>query len=297
MLEVLKAIKKIIEKRIVNIQPLTIAAPIGATQLTVQNAKRFNCGDEIVIYPDGSQVAEKCTLIKAIDWHTLLLESPLKSNHEIGEKVQVVFNNQWVKGVYIGDPQVIPQYPAVTVDMSGTSDDWITLNSITRQFNVDITVYTTSDNYERNYEYMLKLASQLQDTLYKNFYPLVEPFALTYLTEDVEENDTLIRVENDDLIREFAWFWIENDRYTRHFKPKKYLGNGVIELVQPTEVPFLAGDEVIFPTRHIYDTRTTSIDTGRVVKGESGFLNAARISYFGKEERLIPNPYFLPLNR
>jgi len=296
MLPVLQAIKKVIERRVINIQPLAVVANQGATTITVQSAKRFNCGDKIVIYSSGSTTGEIATVVMATDYRTLLLENPLSRAHPVGDNVQVLINDQWFKGgVYIGDPAVIPVFPAITVALGSVSNDWITLNSLGREFRIDISVYTETSFYERNYAYMLKLATDISDTLFKTMYPLVS-YKMTTLVEDVSETDTLIKVADSTLLQQFAWFWLENYQFTSHAKPRRYLtDNQTIELVNPIGNAFHVGDDVIFPTRHFYDSRVTEIELGTVVKECT--LACSRLSYFAKEEVLIPDPFFLPLNR
>ncbi len=197
--------------------------------------------------------------------------------------------------IHWGDPPVIGRYPAITISGKSRSSEWLTLESTTERFDVDISCYIQAASYDKMHEYITKLTTLIETTLFFNIYPLVAPFSTTTLVEDVTKTDTIIRVADDDLNRQFLWFFLENDKYTRNVSPKSYLENGVIELRFPIGVPFSAGDDVILPGRHFYDTRPQGTDYGNFAK--ESLLWGTRISYFAEEEVLRPHKFYEPLNR
>lgn len=297
MLELLRSLKRIIEKKVVNIQTIRTDLSVGDTIIPVKSAKRFDPCSQVVIYREGEDDGEIHTIDHIVDYHTITLQEPLLENYSLSNtKVQNVIEGvNWIRGIYIGDPPVIPRYPAITIYGNSRSSEWITLQSTSEKFDVSISVYIEAAFYDKGHEYVLKLTKMIEDTLYANLYPLTNPFFTSILTADVSEFDTVIRMEDDDLHKSFAWFFLENEKYTKHAKPKEYLGSGVVELTAPMGVPFSAGDEVIFPGRHFYDARPQSTEYGSVVK--NSLLWGSRISYFAISEHLIPNKFFQPLNR
>jgi len=297
MFDLLQALKKIIERKIVNIQPLRENISAGATTIPVKSVKRFDEGADVVIYREGEDEGEIHQIYEFTDYRTMVLTTPVSEDFSTSNtRVQnIPPGGQWIKAIYIGDPPVIPRFPAITIHGDSRSSDWLTLDSTSDRYEVSISVYIDASTYDKGYEYVLKLTRSIERTLFHNFYPLVVPYCTTTLTDDVTETDTVIRVENDDLNRQFLWFFVENDRYTRPAHPAQYLDNGVIELRMPIGVPFSAGDDVIFPWRHFYDTRAESTTYGSIVK--NSLLWGSRISYFAVEETLRVNPYADPLNR
>jgi len=297
MYDLLVALKNIISRKVVNIQTLRQPISAGDTTIYVRSAKRFDPRSDIVIYRDGEGEAEKKTIQTVVDWQTLELTTPISDNYDTSSgRVQNLFEGvNWVRAVYIGDPPVIPRYPAITIYGRTRESEWLTLDSTKETFDVDISVYIEASMYEKGYEYVLKLTKSIETTLFHNFYPLVSPHCETQLTEDVSDTDIIIRVDEDNLNRQFLWFFVENDRYTRVARPCQYRENGVIELVMSMGVPFSAGDDVIFPGRHFYDTRARSTVYGSVVK--DSLLWGSRISYFATEEVLRMNIFYEAINR
>jgi hypothetical protein len=297
MLELLRSIKKTIERKVVNIQTIRSNISVGETTIPVRSAKRFEPCTQVVIYREGEDDGEIHTIDHITDYHTIVLQEPLIENYSTSNtRVQNVIEGvNWVRGIYIGDPPVIPRYPAITIYGNTRSSEWLTLESTSEKYDISISVYIEAAFYDKGYEYVLNLTKMLERTLYANLYPLTNPFFTSVLINDVTDTDTVIRVEDDDLHKSFAWFFLENDLYTRHAKPKEYLGSGVIELVAPVGVPFSAGDDVIFPGRHFYDCRPQTTEYGNVVK--NSLLWGSRISYFATEEALRPLKFYEPLNR
>lgn len=297
MYDLLSALKTIISRKVANIQTLRTDAARGDTVLSLQNAKRFEPCQEIVIYREGEEEGEIHEIERTIDYKTIELKESVSEDYSTSNtKVQALLNGkQWIRGIYIGDPPVIPQYPAITIFGSGKSTEWLTIHSTSEKYLVEISVYAQAADYSQSVENVYKITKSIERTLFYNIYPLVQPFFSTTLLEDVEETDTVIRVEDNSIMRNFVWFFVENDKYTRYAKPKTYYSNGVIDLAVPLMAPFSAGDDVIFPGRHMYDTRPESTSYGNFVK--NSLLWGSRISYYAIEEVLRPDKMMYPLNR
>ena len=296
MYALLNTLRKLIDRQVANTQTLRQSAQVGDTMLYLQNAKFFEACEKIAVYRDGEEDGELHTIKRVISWNQIELEVPLSEAYTTANtRVTKTIEGDWVRGVYIGDPQVIPRYPAITIAPSSRSSEWLTIESTSERHELEISIYTEYSYQEKSIQINLELTKLIERGLYFSFYPLVERYCTTFLTEDVDRNDTIIRVDDDNLNRQFVWFFIESDQHTRPTKPKEYRDNGVIELTMPIGENFSAGDEVIFPGRHFYDSRPESTNFGTAEKGT--LLYASRINYFAIEERLRPNPYYLPINK
>ncbi len=306
MLDVLKAIKKVIERFIVNMIPLRAVANAGDTIISVQTARRFCPGEAVVIYnkPSAKVQAEgEVHIIKNfIDNKTLELETPIVASFPLANSFMEKLigfetgNEQFLEAVYIGDPTVIPRYPAITINANSRSSEWLTLESTSETYDIDISVYVQASDFESQYELMHAYVKGIEDSLFRSFYPLVEPFDKTTLAEATTASDTTIKIVDDDFFNchKLGWVWFESFDFLRSNTLKRFLGSGVYELMLPVGADFAAGDSVIRPHRHIYNTLPHSTKYGTVNKDT--MLKAAVISYKCSEEVRRFTPFIDPLS-
>ncbi len=205
MLELQKAIKKIIERFIVNITPLASSVSAGDTTIPIKSTRRYELGDEVVIYNKPSMDAQAIGEVHTIEClsagHIVTLDSPLEESYtEANSFMEKMVGGTFLSAVYLGSPSVIPQYPAITVDAKSKHNEWLTLESTSEEFNIDITVYVTERDYDTQYELMHRYLKAIEDSLFRSFYPLVEPFQTSTLAEAVTQGDTVIKVVDQDLL-------------------------------------------------------------------------------------------------
>lgn len=305
MLDIQKSIKRIIERFIVNKVPLIEPVSTGSTTVKIETTRRFCVGEGIVVYnkpaPTIQATGEVHIISDIIDRNTIIIDSGLVADYPLlNSFVEKLIgyesgNEQFIDGVYIGDPAVIPRYPAITIDAKSRSSEWITLESTSEQFDIDITVYVQASDFELQYEMMHAYVKAIESSLFRSFFPLVEPYDITTLAADVEADDTTIQVSNGDFLvcPTLSWIWLESVDFLRPNRIKKILSPNVFELQFPTGREFEAGDTVIRPHRHIYNTLPHSTQYGTVNKGT--MLKAAVISYKAQEERRRYVPYLDPL--
>lgn len=305
MLEIQKAIKKIIEKFIVNMLPLSAPVSVGDTAISVQSTRRFCPGEGIVIFnkpdPQTQAEGEVHRILEIVDQNNIIIDSPTVSSYPLQnsyiEKL-IGFdsgNQQFLDGVYIGDPDVIPRFPAITIDAKSRSSEWITLESTSEKFDIDITVYVTSADYESQYELMHAYVRAIERALFRSFYPLVEPYTTATIASDIAADDTVINVIDTSFLScpTQSWIWLESLDDLRPNRIKRVLSSTSFELQFPTGTVFSAGDVIIRPHRHIYNTLPHSTQYGTVNKGT--MLKAATISYTCQEEVRRWNPFIDPL--
>ncbi len=301
MLDIQKAVRRIIERFIAGMIPLTNTASSGTKTISIESTRRFCIGDKIVVRKSGSIDAELHTIATISDRNTLVVEDNLIANWPSGTGfVQKLLgfesgNTEFLKAVYLGDPAVIQQFPAITIDAKSRTSEWITLESTSEQFEIDITVYVDGLAYhESQYELMHAYVKAIESSLFRSFYPLVEPFTKTTLAEGAVATDTTIKLVDEDLFTcDRGWIFLESVDFLVPNRIKDSLGNGVYELMVPVGKEFFAGDNVVRPRRHIYNTLAYSTTYGTVNKNT--MLKAARISYRATEEVKRYAPFIDPL--
>jgi len=292
MLYIQKAIKKVIERFIVNMTPVTSSLPSGTTTIPIESSRRYEPYNTVVIYnkpsSDVQSEGEVHTIVSIPDRNSIVIDNALVESYPLANTyVEKMIGYEsgseaFLEAVYIGNPSVIPRYPAITVEAKSRSSEWLTLESTTETYEIDITVYVTEADYQTQYELMHAYVKGIENALFRSFYPLVEPYGLTALAEDVSEFDFTIKVTSDTVLPCEGWIWLESYDFLRSNKIEEYLGNNVYKLAFPASRDFSAGDSIIHPRRHIYNTLPVSTQYETV--GEGTLLKAAVISYTVQEE-------------
>ena len=305
MLEIQRAIKRVIERFIVNLIPLSETAAAGSTIIKPQYIRRFEEGEVIVVYSKDSPSAHpkgEVHVISDIDQDNtkITLDSPLIGNYPSSisyvEKM-IGFEDgseTFLDAVYIGEPDPILRYPAITVSGESRNSDWLTLESTEEKYTLKISVYVLAADYESQYELMQAYVKAIENSLFRSFYPLVEPYDITTLADDVDADDYYIRVANPEFYRTgLGWIFLESHNDLRHNYTCEHLGSGVLRMSHKVGKDFSAGDKVIRPRRHIFNSlpRTTQYDT--IKKGS--MLKAATITYECTEEVKRYTPFLDPL--
>ena len=298
MIEIQKAIKKIIERFIAQMVPLIADANQGDTFVDIQSTRRFLQGNHIVLRDEGSNDAQVYQVVSIDGLNRLILDTPLTTTHSASTGIVQKLtgfdsgNKELLKAVYLGDPAVIQQFPAITVDAKSRSSQWLTLESTSETYEIDITVYIDGlAHYESQYTLMMAYVKAIETSLFRSFYPLVRPYYITQLAQDVSAGDTTIAVSDEKLwYCGVGWIFLESPDYTEPNRLLENLGNGVFRLEHSITKDFLAGDNVLHPFRHIYNSLPHSTEYGFVNKGT--VLKAGRISYKCQEEVRRYVPFF-----
>ena len=157
MQEVLDSVRRIVHKWVNTVTPLRQSASVGDSQIFVNNSLRFNIGDEVML--KDASVYETGLIIKSIDSSTsIIFESSILNDWTIGQNSQLVktINELFVQGIYIGDPDVIPRYPAITVNGISRSSEWLTLESTKERYEIEVNIFVR--------EATIKIYSCISDT-------------------------------------------------------------------------------------------------------------------------------------
>lgn len=304
MFEILQSLKLIIERFIAKIVPLLQDVNEGDTIIFMATTRRFGLGEEIVIYNDANMEGSSRTIVNILDFNQIEIDSPMdfhipastgKVQKLMGLNIATEPNNaQFLSAVYIGEPDVIMQYPAITINAKSRSSEWLTLESTKETYDIAISVYVQAADYETQYELMHAYTRAIEKSLFRSFYPLVKPYYSTVLAEAITPGDSLIKIVDENLLQCMAgWVWFESLHYLRHNRVIESLGQGVYRLAFPMDRPFDVGDAVIRPQRHIFNSIPRGTQYGTVNK--DSMLKASVISWTCDEEVLRSNPFPDPL--
>tara|TARA_Y100000310_G_scaffold308873_1_gene352422 strand:+ start:1904 stop:2827 length:924 start_codon:yes stop_codon:yes gene_type:complete len=289
---VLDGVRRAIHKWVNTTSPITANVDIGDTLITVSTTNRFATGDTVMLgnaagYETGLSVAS------VVDDVTVELETPVLNSWTVDGTNTVLIkavNDLFVRAIYIGDPEVIPMYPAITVNGVSRSSEWLTLESTTERYELEINVFVRDSSHEEGYRFLLKLTDLIQRGLKANITPLVSDYTVTSLTEDADDGDIVIRINDRDLIEVLPSRIILEDQFdhqenwvTRVYDENPTDETAAIQLFDSVCKTFTQADTtVIVPKRFIYNSWPHEINYGKIHKGE--LLKASTIRWFAQEE-------------
>ena len=116
MEEILDSLRKIINRWVNTEAVLTEDVEVGDIIIKVRNALRFREGDEVML-TNGTQYEHPLYVNHVTDETTVELSSPVKFAWSVssGSMLKKSIAGKLVQGIYLGDPNTIPRFPAVTV--------------------------------------------------------------------------------------------------------------------------------------------------------------------------------------
>ena len=286
MEDILDSLRKIIFKWVNTVTPLTDDASTGDNQLRVQNTYRFRVGDEVMIkdpliYETGLVVGS------IIDSTTIQLTSNILNKWTVDQNATLIktTNEQFVQGIYIGEPDVIPRYPAITVNGTSRASEWMTLESSKERYEVEISIFVKESTHEQGYRFLLKMAKIIQLGLKRNIIPLVNDYGLISLYSDIATNDVDIRLNNRSDLGDYRRIIIENEYdMQENWIDKVYTEDDVsVRLMNPMCGNYSTSNtSIIIPYRFVFNSWPSEIEYGKIHKGE--LMKAAVIRWFGEEE-------------
>ena len=283
---VLNSAKSIAEKWARTQTPLIGDVISGDTELSVLTARRFRRGDQIVIR-NSEDKGEFHTVSEVLDCSTLRLSSPTNWSWDSSEcMVDKTWKYQFLQGIYLGDVTNIPKFPSIVIDANDRTSEWLTLGSTTERYNVTFRVYVEDSWQESGYIWMTRIAETLQEGLKRNFYPLLAPYNVLALTQDVMAGDKFIKVADSSQVWYPARAYIEDPFHFNEITIKRAVDSTTIELGAPLCDNYLVDYNpiLIFTTSLVYNSWPSSITYGDVYKGT--FLKSASIKWFVEEQEI-----------
>lgn len=293
MEEVLDSVRRIIHKWVNTTSRIQDDLVRGDTLVSVSNASRFNIGDQVML--KNNTVYETGLVVSDVNYLTncITLSTPILNDWAMADNAVLIktIYEQFVQGIYIGEPDVIPRYPAITVNGVSRNSEWFTLESSKERYMVEIGVYVQASTHEQGYRFMLSIADTIQLGLKRNIFPLVADYDVTSLAEDITACDTVIRVTDRTLFNHYRRIIIEDDLESTEnyiegwFTEVEDPQQNALQLHDSVPYPFLAAEtSIIVPKRFVYNSWPSDIQYGMIHKGE--LLKAAKISWFAEEEEL-----------
>jgi hypothetical protein len=287
MEEVIDSVRSIVSKWVNTSRPLTADADIGDDIISVTSSKRLKVNDQVMLR--NALVYETGFLIEEIiDRYTIRLSRPVSSKDwTVDENTTLIktINDMFVHAVYFGDPEVIPFYPAISVFGESRASEWLTLDSTSERYELQINVYVEDGSHEAGHRFLHKITDAIQFGLKKNIYPLVGDFETTALLADVASGDFIIKVSDSSIFTEGNRIFIEDDFNLQESFVREVLDSQTVQLWQNICEEYNASDSlVIVPTRFIYNSWPATIDYGKIHKGS--LLQASTISWFANEEEM-----------
>lgn len=289
--DVLDSVRRVIHKWVNTLTPLTENVNVGSSTLKVKSSHRFKKGDQVMI--KNKEVYETGLIIKdIIDDTTISLETSV-SNTWGADGLNTVLiktvNEQFVNNIYIGDPDVIARYPAITVNGTSSTSEWMTLESTKERYELEITVLVQDSTQEAGYRFLLNLVDVVQKGLKRNIVPLINDYDIISLLENVSEGDSIIKLNSLDLLDNYRRLIIEDQYNFEETAIDRIYEDGTsVHLVTPLSNSYSSSGEnaasVVIPHRFIHNSWPSSIDYGKIHKGE--LLKAGVIKWFAEEEEI-----------
>jgi hypothetical protein len=302
MKAVLDAVRRIIMRWTVTRTKLIAAANAGDTSIQVQSTRRFLKGDQFLIHNADEDMENQLYVLEVVDRHTITLADAngdpkaLNFSWPVAEGTDVVKtqNDQFIKGVFLGDPAIITedQLPAITVSMKNRSSEVMTFRATKERYNVEINVYVSGSTQEEGDAFLLHVLDQIQWGLKKNFYPLLDEYKTSLITADIAIGDQHIKVPSVTMFTEGSnQIIIEDDYNIEVHSVNGICDSTTIRINNTFQFDFDKDDTIIIkPGRLPFNSWPSDINFGLIKKGD--MLKAATISYFVEEMEDHPDASF-----
>ncbi len=294
MEEILDSVRRIVSKWASTASRVVADVSVGDTTVCIKNANRFSRGDAVMFKNDGTNyetgliVDEVNTASGVITFTTAILNDWTVSSGAV--LIKTIYE-QFIHGVYIGGPEVISHFPAITVNGISRSSEWLTLESTKERYEIEIGVYVKASTHEDGYRFLLNITDEIQAGLKRNIIPLINDYDIISLTADISTGDTVIRLNEREKVEIYKRIIIE-DEYeseeqwiTHLFTVAEDPAGTAVQLGRGICFDYTAADtSIIIPRRFIFNSWPADIQYGTIHKGE--LLKAATIKWFAEEEEM-----------
>ena len=299
MEEILDSVRRIIFKWVNTSSQIVQNVNIGDTSACVKNASRFSAGDSVMFkndtyYETGLTVERVENQTGIVNFSTPVLNNWSITDPSAGTTdvflIKTIYD-QFVQGIYIGDPDVISMFPAITVNGVSRHSEWLTLESTKERYEIEIRVFVKESTHENGYRFLMAITDEIQDGLKRNIIPLISDYDVISLAENVTAGDTVIKVNNRSRLNDDRRIIIEDDYESQ----ENWVNYIYTESEDPAETSVLLAGQVcwdfdkdttsvIVPKRFVFNSWPADIEYGNIHKGE--LLKAASIKWFAEEEEM-----------
>jgi hypothetical protein len=289
MFDILESLRRTIYRWVNTTVALTQDASFGDSTIKVVSSARFRVGDEVALH-NGVDGEPGFTITEIPDVNTIVLSKPIEviTGWKIANNAMITktYNGQFVQAIYLGDPDVIPKYPAITIMGENRESEWFTLETTKETYNAQIVVYAESANDEDSYRTVSTIANIIQQGLKKNIFPLVGPYDVTRPLADIENGDEFIKVADSSVFTPGDKILLENTYQAQELRVACVVDSTTIQVWPNPHIEFLVSDQtkIIKLNRFIYNSWPSSVSYGYRYKGS--LLHAASIKWFGNEQEI-----------
>lgn len=295
MLDVLESVRRIVYRWVNTQTPLITNANPSDDILTVESTKRWMPGDELGLIqyegPKGTAIVQKGLFVdEVLDNNRIRLKEPVRGSMiwKVSDNsvIRKLHEGQLFEGIYIGEPDVIAKFPAVTIMGQSRSSEWLTIGSTKEDYRLQITVYVKQDSNEFAYRTLLKVTETIERGLKNNIFPLIGNFSMTPLTADYIQGDRVIKVADTSKLEVNQSVLIENVHRSEESAVKCIVDSNTLELHTSYMNSYSTDDDtkIIGLKRFIYNSWPANINYGHIHKGS--FLHAATIEWFAWEQEI-----------
>ena len=289
MIEFLESLRRTIYRWVNTTTTLTADAAYGATTISVTSSKRFRVGDEVALH-DGTNGEPGLRISEIPDERTVVLESPIRviTGWRVSANAMLTktYDGQFIQAIYIGEPDVIPRYPAITILGQGRSSEWFTLGTTKERYKAQIVVYAENDNHEASYRMVMQVANIIQLGLKKNIFPLIGPYDVVSTTADIEGGDEFIKVSDSSVFACEDKILVENLYQAEELRIAAIPDSTTLQVWPNPYNDYLTSDQtkIIRLSRFVYNSWPSEINYGFKYKGT--LLHAASIDWFAEEQEI-----------
>ena len=292
LLDVLESLREIIFRYVMVSTSLVSDINIGDKDIFILTTRKFFRGDEIFLINNDTKKGEKHTIERIIDRNHIVLkdQSSLFISMANG-RVDKAAGSQYVKRVYLGDPNNIPDFPSITIEGKRESEEWWTIKSTKITWSCTISVYLEDANYEESYKNMIKLTSSIEKALWTNRWPVFGSLSEKEITSDINVNDQIIKVSDTSQLQPGYRVMIEDIDFTQENEIETVIDNTTLKLSARSIYDFstLLNAKLFVPERWIMWSYTPSTDSGYVHKGT--LMKASQINWQVIEEVVRPDAF------
>ena len=290
--EILDSVRRIVAQWVSTTTPLIADAAPGDTILNVNNTKRFSQGDEITIYSTSKGAETYLVIDEILDTTHIQLTSAISYNWTTLENTIVAkaFYGNFIQGIYLGEPDPILKFPAITIHATSRDSEWMTLDSTRETYNLELNVYIKASVQEDAYRFLLRVTDLIQQGLKQNIMPLVGPYETSALTSDAVSGDIFLKVADSSIFDPgnggLGRAILEDIYKAEEFRVEEVVDATTVKLVTPVCFDYDVDDsaKLISVRRLIYNSWPDNIQYGTIFKGT--FLKAAKITWTASEEEL-----------
>jgi hypothetical protein len=151
------------------------------TIIKVEDSRYFNIWwamkemPQVLIQDKVTKEVFKCKIqnVNPTD-NTITLKDPLTKVLNIGSVIKRAPNYEEIRGVYLGDIDIIENYPAICVVPLNKDVDWQTLQGTQEDFNMSIIVHVKEDNQENSMISLLRIVQDVEDMLMADLHMTIQ---------------------------------------------------------------------------------------------------------------------------